>query len=99
MTRQLFRAVAFAEALSWAGLLVGMAIKYLGSGDTTGVRIFGALHGGVFIAYVLVSLVAARTFRWSLITTLLALAASLPPFFTFLFEMIADRKGLLHSTR
>ena len=55
----------------------------------------GPIHGGVFVAYVLVSLYAARSFGWNLKTTILALAASIPPFFTYVFEVLADRKGLL----
>ena len=42
-----FRLIAFAEAVSWAGLLVGMYFKYLGSPQTEiGVKVFGPVHGG-----------------------------------------------------
>ena len=42
-----FRLIAFAEAVSWVGLLVGMYFKYLGSPQTeVGVKIFGPVHGG-----------------------------------------------------
>jgi integral membrane protein len=93
--RTLFRAAALVEALTWAGLLVGMAFKYLISGDETGVHVFGPLHGGAFIAYVVMSLVAARAFGWRVRTTLLALAASIPPLATWAFEAWADRTGRL----
>ncbi len=45
---QLFRIVATAEAVSWAGLLSGMYFKYLTDAGDLGVRIFGPIHGGIF---------------------------------------------------
>ncbi len=83
---QLFRAVAVTEALSWAGLLVGMYVKYLTDAGELGVKIFGPLHGGVFVAYVLLTLVVARTQRWSLWVTFVGLASAVPPFTTLAFE-------------
>ena len=61
-----FRAVAIAEACSWIGLLIGMAFKYLVVFDDVGVRVFGPIHGALFVAYVVVALVTARAFRWSI---------------------------------
>lgn len=81
-----FRVVAVAEACSWAGLLVGMVFKYLVLGNDIGVRVFGPIHGGLFLAYVVVALVAARTLGWRVTTTALALACSIPPFATLWFE-------------
>jgi len=94
-TRTLFRAIAIAEAISWAGLLFGMYLKYVPESTELGVQIFGPIHGGVFIVYVLSCLVAAWKFGWSIRTLFLALASSIPPFFTYVFEVVADRKGLL----
>jgi integral membrane protein len=91
----LFRVVAVAEALSWVGLLIGMYVKYVPETTELGVKIFGPIHGGVFVAYVLVALLSARTFRWSAGTTLLALAASIPPLATVLFERWITRTGRL----
>ena len=65
------------------------------AGIEGGVPIAGAVHGAIFLAYVVTSLVAWRTFRWSMTTTLLALASGVPPFCTLLFERIAGRRGLL----
>jgi hypothetical protein len=44
-------------------------------------------------------LVAWRTFGWSFEVALAALASSIPPFFTVLFEVWADRRGHLGVTR
>ena len=91
----LFRVVAVAEALSWVGLLIGMYVKYVPETTELGVKIFGPIHGGIFVAYVLVALLAARAFRWSAGTTLLALVASVPPLATVVFERWASRTGRL----
>ena len=93
--RTLFRAAALVEAATWLGLLVGMAFKYLLTGDETGVHVFGPLHGAAFIAYVVMTVVAARAYGWRLRTTLVALAASIPPLATWPLEAWAERTGRL----
>ena len=90
-----FRIVAVAEALSWIGLLAGMFVKWVLRTSEAGVQVFGPIHGGLFVLYLLVALVAARVLRWSPGTTLLALAASVPPVATIWFERRATRAGQL----
>ena len=90
-----FRIVAVAEALSWIGLLVGMYVKYVPETTELGVQIFGPIHGAIFIAYVLVALVAARVLRWSPRTTVVALVCSVPPLATVWFERLATRNERL----
>jgi len=90
-----FRVVAVAEALSWLGLLIGMFVKYVPETTELGVKIFGPVHGGVFVAYVVVALLAARVLRWSPTTTVLALLASVPPLASIWFERRATRTGQL----
>jgi integral membrane protein len=92
---RLFRTVAIAEAVSWAGLLIGMFFKYIVVLDDIGVNIFGPIHGALFIAYVVITVLVARAFRWTLGTTVLALVASIPPLATLWFERRARRTGLL----
>ena len=94
-TALIFRVVAAFEAFTWAGLLIGMGVKYLGSGNEIGVQIFGPLHGGAFIAYVIVALAAALKFRWSVWVTLVTLAASIPPLTTLLADWWLHRTGRL----
>jgi integral membrane protein len=77
------------------GLLVGMYVKYVPQTTELGVKIFGPVHGGVFVAYVVVALVTARALRWTVGTTLLALVASVPPLATVAFERWATRAGRL----
>ncbi|WP_449066012.1 DUF3817 domain-containing protein [Planomonospora algeriensis] len=83
---RLFRYVAIAEACSWAGLLVGMYFKYIAATGDLGVKIFGPIHGALFVLYVLGTLTAARTARWSTGTTALGLACAVPPFTSLWFE-------------
>ncbi len=91
----LFRIVAVAEACSWLGLLAGMFVKRVLDSSELGVQIFGPIHGAIFVAYVVVALVASRLLRWDAGTTLLALAASVPPLATVLFERWASRADRL----
>lgn len=92
---QLFRIVATAEAISWAGLLTGMYFKYLTDAGDLGVRIFGPIHGGIFVAYVLITFLVSRALGWGRWTTLVGLACSVPPFATLAFEVWAQRSGQL----
>lgn len=92
---RLFRTVAIAEAITWTGLLIGMFLKYGPADNEAGVRIFGMLHGVVFIAYVVVTLVVWVDRRWSAGRGLLALVAAVPPLATLPLEWWAIRNGWL----
>ncbi|MHA6794984.1 DUF3817 domain-containing protein [Pseudonocardia bannensis] len=94
---RVFRAIAIAEACSWAGLLIGMLFKYVVIGNEIGVKIFGPIHGALFVAYVVITFVVARPLRWDARTIVLALIASVPPLFTLWFERWAARTGRLNS--
>lgn len=83
---RLFRYVAFAEACSWMGLLAGMYFKYVAAVGDLGVKIFGPVHGALFVLYGLAVLLAARQARWSLGTVVIGLACSVPPLATLWFE-------------
>ena len=91
----LFRRVAIAEAVTWALLLTGMFLKY--GTDTTelGVRVFGMVHGVVFIAYCLVTLLVGVDQRWSRGRVLLGLVSAVPPFMTVWFDRYAERRDAL----
>lgn len=93
--RTWFRVVAVVEAVTWVGLLIGMAFKYVLADEEIGVRVMGPLHGAAFLAFVAVTLLAARTFRWSAGVTLAGLAASVPPLGSLVFDRWAVRHGRL----
>ncbi|WP_026918807.1 DUF3817 domain-containing protein [Gordonia shandongensis] len=89
-----FRFIAVVEAITWALLLVGMAVKY-GAGVDAATMVPGALHGAAFLIYLAAALHAAVRLSWTPKVTILALVASLPPFFTVWFEQWAKRNGHL----
>jgi len=95
--RNLFRAAALAEALSWTGLLVGMYFKRVTETTDMGVTIFGPIHGVIVLAYLVAVLYARRSFGWDPRIVLLAGLASVPPFATVVFEVWADRRNLLRT--
>src|ERR1700712_3362821 len=91
-----FRLIAFAEAVSWIGLLVGMYFKYLGSPRTEiGVKVFGMAHGLIFIAFIATGLLVGMAAKWPLRTWLLGLLASIVPLASVTFLIWTDRTGQL----
>jgi len=92
---RIFVLVAWIEALTWTGLLFGMILKY--GTDTTerGVEIMGPIHGAAFIAYAVVTVVAAMTLRWKWQVTLPALLAAVPPLMTIAAEYWLSKRGYL----
>jgi RND superfamily putative drug exporter len=96
MTRVL-RIAAITEAVTWAGLLVAMYLKYVQDDHSRAVWMLGTLHGYVWMAYVLVVFLVRAEYRWDRRMTLIALASSVPPFATVPFEIWAT--GQLRAQR
>jgi integral membrane protein len=94
---RLFVVAAIAEACSWLALLAGMAVKYGPPANELGVQVFGPIHGGLFVVYLVLVLAVARLHRWSLLATAVALACAVPPFATLVFERWARRRGMLRT--
>lgn len=93
---RLFTVIAVVEALTWAGLLIGMYVKYIPQTTELGVRIFGSLHGAAFICYIIVTVLLIRRREWRIRWLgAAALVASIPPFATVAFELWAVRAGHL----
>lgn len=91
-----FRFVALLEAVSWVGLLIGMYFKYLGAPRTEiGVKVFGPAHGAVFLAFVVLGLLATVMFRWGTGTWLLGIVASIAPLGSVVFLLWVERTGRL----
>ena len=93
--RTLYTRFALAEVVTWALLLLGMFLKYGTHTTDLGVRVFGLLHGVVFLGYVLVTVAVWINQRWPLRTALLALLAAVPPFLTVWAERRLERQDLL----
>ncbi len=91
----LFRRVAVAEAITWGLLLVGMFLKYVTETTDRAVSVFGMLHGVVFIAYCLSTVLVALDQRWRAGRLLLGLVSAVPPFMTLWFDRHVERRGAL----
>ncbi len=93
-----FRAVAHVEALSWAGLLIGMLLKYvITSQHALGedlVSWFGRIHGLLVLVYVVLAYNVGGQLGWSLRDRSLSLIAAVPPFATVVFDRWALGRGL-----
>lgn len=92
---RVFAAAAFIEAITWAGLLLGMLLKHGTHTTDLGVWLFGRLHGGAFLFYLAATLLAAVRMRWPWWAWALALLAAVPPLLTVPAEMLLRRQGLL----
>ena len=92
---RLFAIMAIVEATTWLGLLVGMFLKYVTQTTDVGVSIFGALHGGAFLAYLAVLAVSFFVLRWPWWVAALAIAAAVPPLMTIPLEIWMRRRGYL----
>ena len=91
--RRLFHLVATAEVVSWTLLIIGMVLKYVTDTTDLGVRVFGGIHGFVFLAYVVVTLAVWVDHRWPARTGILALGSAVPPWMTLWFERWIGRPG------
>jgi integral membrane protein len=80
------RLVGIAEGISFLVLLgIAMPLKYV-AGLPQAVKIFGWMHGLLFILYVVALINAAFVHRWSIWRALVAFVASLVPFGTFALD-------------
>ncbi|HEX4247302.1 MAG TPA: DUF3817 domain-containing protein [Pseudonocardia sp.] len=66
-------------------VLIAMPIKYIG-GNGTPTAIVGALHGFLYMGYVVCSLVLAERCRWTPVRALLVALAGTIPFVSFYAE-------------
>jgi integral membrane protein len=90
---ELFRRVAVAEAITWALLLSGMVLKYGTHTTDVAVKVFGMIHGIVFISYVVTTVTVWVDQKWTVRRGIGALLASIPPFVTIVVELLAVRRG------
>jgi integral membrane protein len=73
------RYVALIEATSFIALLIASFVKRTGGGEL-GVQILGPIHGGLFIAYVVIALNIRSQLGWSGRTTFWILVGAVVPF-------------------
>ncbi len=93
--RTLYRRIAVAEVVTWALLLLGMFLKYVTRTTDLAVSVFGLVHGVVFIAFCLVTLLLWVNQRWTWRQGVLGLLSAVPPFLTVWWERRLERRGAL----
>lgn len=93
--RTLYRRIALAEVVTWGLLLVGMALKYVTHTTELGVKVFGLLHGVVFIAFCLATVLVWVNQRWTAREGVRGLLSAVPPFLTVWWERRLGRRGRL----
>ncbi len=96
--RTLFRAVAVAEVVTWAFLLLGMFLKYVTRTTEALVPPAGSVHGFVFLCFVVTTVFVWVNQGWSTRTGLLGLASAVIPFATIPFERWIERRGQLSGS-
>ncbi|MFW7414534.1 DUF3817 domain-containing protein [Demequina sp. SO4-18] len=90
-----FVVVAIVEAITWTGLLVGMLLEHVLDVTRWGITVFGPLHGAAFLIYLVIALLAAVRFRWTLGVCALVGLAAVPPLTTIPLERWLRRTGRL----
>jgi integral membrane protein len=73
------RYIALTEATSFIALLIASYVKRTGGGEL-GVQILGPIHGGLFIAYVVIALNIRSQMGWSGQATFWILVGAVLPF-------------------
>lgn len=92
--RGFYRVVAVAEAITWTGLLLGMALKY-GLDMPVAVLAAGSIHGLVFITYALTAALVGVNQRWPSRLIAFAVATAIIPYATIPFDRYLERRNLL----
>ena len=89
----LFRLGAWAEAVGWTLLITGIVISdYITPGNRTAVIIAGQLHGTLFFTYLAACVVLYPSLGWKRWKALVALAFSVPPYGSLVFELWAAHR-------
>ncbi len=85
--------VGLLEGLSLLALLIAVPMKYFGVGPSNisglganMVHVIGPVHGGIFLLYIVIAVVATLEYKWKLTTFLAIALASLVPFGFLLVE-------------
>ena len=94
--KRLFRALAFAEAVTWTILIVAMILKYAAGVDAA-VLVGGSIHGFVFLAYAFSAVLVGVNQRWSLGLIAFAVLTAIVPYATVPFELWLVRRGRLEG--
>jgi integral membrane protein len=93
------RVIGILEGISYLALLgIAMPLKYIYA-IPEAVKFTGWAHGVLFMAYIPAVFIARRSMNWNFFWVLIALAASLLPFGTFILDrwLVRREKELLSA--
>jgi integral membrane protein len=86
-----YRVIAYVVGVGLLVLvLIGVPLNHI-AGEPGVVKVVGPLHGVLFIVYLLVTAELAVRCRWTLVRTLLVMAAGTIPFMSFVAERVVTR--------
>lgn len=94
--RILFRTLAIAEAITWAGLITAIILRSTGVTDAL-VSPAGGIHGFVFLSYGVTTILVWINQRWRLGVGITGLISTIIPFATVPFDIWVDRRGMLEG--
>ena len=94
--KSLYRAFAFAEAVTWTLLIAALIVRGV-SGIAPIVTIAGGIHGFVFLAYGATAVLLAVNQRWHTGVALLAIGSAIIPYATIPVELWLARTGRLEG--
>lgn len=80
-----FKAVAFAEAVSYL-VLLGASVAKRAADAPELVSVMGPIHGVIFLAYLGLAVFVRTELRWNLWTTVMVVVAAVVPFGGFVVE-------------
>ena len=82
----LYRKIAIIEGISYLILLfIAMPIKYIFD-IAEPVKYFGWIHGVLFLIYMVILIMAAFKYRWSIIRVVIYVIGSVLPFVPFILD-------------
>lgn len=92
--KALFRAAAFAEAVTWTLLITALIVRAT-TGFALGVTVAGGIHGFVFLAYGATAVLLAVNQRWHPGVAATAIASAIVPYATIPVERWLARTSRL----
>lgn len=93
--KSLFKAFAFAEAVTWTLLILGLIGKAVFAAPQPLVTAIGGLHGAVFLTYAVIAALVGVNQRWGFWRIVLGVALAIVPYATIPFEKRVESTGKL----
>ncbi|WP_053413303.1 DUF3817 domain-containing protein [Corynebacterium lactis] len=93
----LYGKLALAEMVTWALLILGLALKYVFKVTEMATTIFGGIHGFTFLCYVATTILVWINQKWTFGRGVAGLFSSIIPFMTYPFEQNTLKAGLLEG--